>query len=103
MPERPRFFDDLAGVAGGAFSALHGLREEVQSMVRSRIDEVLASLDLVRREELDIVREMAAHARTGQEDAEARLATIEDRLHELEKHHKGHHEHHDHHGDGPQG
>jgi hypothetical protein len=29
MAERPRFFDDLAGVAGGAISALAGLREEI--------------------------------------------------------------------------
>ena len=28
MNERPKFFDDLAGVAGGALSALTGLREE---------------------------------------------------------------------------
>ncbi|AOX20687.1 accessory factor UbiK family protein [Kozakia baliensis] len=85
MSERPRFFDDLAGIAGGAFSALHGLREEIHSMVRSRIDETLASLDLVRREELDVVRELATRAREGQEDTEQRFATLEERVAELEK------------------
>lgn len=85
MPERPRFFDDLAGVAGGAFSALHGLREEVHSIVRGRVDEILASLDLVRREELDVVRELAARARMGQEDAQTRMTDLEARIAELEK------------------
>ena len=33
MTERPRFFDDLAGVAGGAFSALAGLREEAEAVI----------------------------------------------------------------------
>ena len=41
MAERPRFFDDLAGVAGGAISALAGLREEVEALARARIDEAI--------------------------------------------------------------
>ncbi len=84
MSDRPRFFDDLAGVAGGAISALAGLREEAEAMVRARIDETLRRLDLVRREELDAVQELAARARAGQEAAEARLAAIEARLAALE-------------------
>ena len=84
MGDRPKFFDDLAGVAGGAFSALAGLREEAEAMVRARIDETLRRLDLVRREELDAVQEMAANARAGQEAAEARLAAVEARIAALE-------------------
>ncbi len=85
MTERPKFFDDLAGVAGGAFSALAGIREEAESMVRARVDEAIRKLDLVRREDLDAVQEMAANARTGQENAEARLAAMETRLAALER------------------
>ena len=47
MPVRPRIFDDLAGVAGGALSAFAGLREELEAMVRGRVDETLRRLDLV--------------------------------------------------------
>ncbi|GBR03839.1 MULTISPECIES: accessory factor UbiK family protein [Asaia] len=85
MADRPRFFDDLAGAAGGAFSALTGLREELHAVVRARIDEVLSSLDLVRRDELDVARELATRARMAQEDANDRLARIEERLADLEK------------------
>ena len=84
MTERPKFFDDLAGVAGGAFSALAGIREEAESMVRARVDEAIRKLDLVRREDLDAVQEMAANARAGQEAAEARLSAMEARLSALE-------------------
>ena len=48
MSDRPSFFDDLAGVAGGALSALAGLREELEAMARARIDETIRRLDLVR-------------------------------------------------------
>jgi BMFP domain-containing protein YqiC len=80
MAERPRFFDDLAGVAGGAISALAGLRQEAEAIVRARIDETIRALDLVRRDEYDAVSEMAAQARAGQEAAEARIALLEERL-----------------------
>jgi BMFP domain-containing protein YqiC len=84
MAERPRFFDDLAGVAGGAISALAGLREEVEALARARIDEAIRALDLVRREEFDAMAELAANARAGQEAAEAQLHDVLQRLAALE-------------------
>ena len=77
MAERPRFFDDLAGVAGGAISALAGLREEIEALARARIDEAIRRLDLVKREELDAMAELAANARAGQEAAEAQLHEVQ--------------------------
>src|ERR1700712_587395 len=84
MTVRPKFFDDLAGVAGGAMSALAGAREELEAIVRARIDEAIRRLDLVRREELDATSELAANARAGQEAAEARIAALEARIPALE-------------------
>ncbi len=85
MAERPKFFDDLAGVAGGAMSALAGLREEGEAMVRARMDEAIRKFDLVKRDEFEAVQEMAANARSGQESAESRLFTVLERLDALEK------------------
>lgn len=82
--ERPRFFDDIAGVAGGAFSAFTGLYDEAETMMRARVEEALRRLNLVRREDLDAVQEMASLARAGQETAEARLAALELRVAALE-------------------
>ena len=84
MSERPRFFDDLAGVAGGAISALAGLREEFEALARARIDETIRRLDLVKREELDAMAELAANARAGQEAAETQLHEVLQRLTALE-------------------
>ena len=80
MADRPRLFDDLAGVAGGAVPALGGRRAEAEAMVRAREDETLRRLDLVRREEFEAVAEMAANARSAQEAAETRLAALEAKL-----------------------
>ncbi len=75
MSERPKFFDDLAGVAGGAISALAGLREETEAMLKARLDDLIQRLDLVRREEM---------ARAGQEAAEGKVTALELRLAALE-------------------
>ncbi len=86
MADRPRIFDDLAGVAGGALSALSGLRDEAEQMVRARVDETIRKLDLVRREEVDAMSEMARLARTGQEEAVLQVAALEARVAKLESH-----------------
>ncbi len=81
---RPRLFDDLAGVAGGAFSALIGLRDEAEALVRAQVEAAIRRLDLVRHEEIAAVAEMAAKARAGHEEAEAKLAAALSRLAALE-------------------
>ena len=92
MAERPKFFDDLAGLAGGAISALGGLRQETESMIRSWIDDAIRRLDLVRREEFDAIQQMAASAREGQEKSEqllnqatARISALETQVAALER------------------
>jgi BMFP domain-containing protein YqiC len=84
MADRPRFFDDLAGVAGGAISALAGLREEMEALVRARIDDAIRKFDLVRRDELEAAFTLATNARAGQEEAEAKVADMAVRLAALE-------------------
>ena len=84
MADRPRFFDDIAGIAGGALSAFAGLRDEAEAIARARIDETIRRLDLVRRDELDAMTELAANARAGQEAGEAKLTEISGRLAALE-------------------
>ncbi|UFN50884.1 accessory factor UbiK family protein [Roseomonas sp. OT10] len=75
-----RIFDDLAGVAGGAFSALTGLRQEIESAVRSQTEAVIQRLELVKREELDAAMELARRAREQSEHLAARVEALEARL-----------------------
>ncbi|OYV32811.1 MAG: pyrroline-5-carboxylate reductase [Rhodospirillales bacterium 20-64-7] len=77
MTERPKFFDDLAGVAGGAMSALAGLREELSALAKARVDEAVRRMDLVKREEFDAMAELARRAKAQVEALEARVAALE--------------------------
>lgn len=80
MPNQNRLFDDLARVAGGALGALSGLREEIELLVRGRVERVLADMELVPREEFDVVKAMAAQARSDNEALLARIESLEQRL-----------------------
>jgi len=77
MTDRPKIFDDLAGVAGGALSAIAGLREELSAMVRARVDEAVRRLELVKREEFEAMAELAKRAREQSEALEIRVAALE--------------------------
>lgn len=80
MQTRNRVFDDLARVTGGALGALSGLREEVELLVRSRLERVLADMNLVSRDEFEAVQAMAAKAREENEQLAARLEALEKQL-----------------------
>jgi BMFP domain-containing protein YqiC len=84
MQTENRFFDDLARVASGAFGAFAGLRTEVETLAKQRFERLLADMDLVRREEFEAVKAMAARARGEQEDLALRVAALEARVRELE-------------------
>ena len=75
MQSQNRIFDDLARLSGGALSALTGLKQEIEAMVR-----VMADGGYVRREEFEVVRAMAAEARAEQERLTARLAELERKI-----------------------
>ena len=85
MQTSNRLFDDLARVASGAFNTLSGLREEIETRVRERVERMAADLDLVTREEFDAVRAMAVKAREAQEELEAKVARLETALAETGK------------------
>jgi BMFP domain-containing protein YqiC len=75
-----RILDDLAKVASGALSGFSGVKQEVEGRLRQQFERILAGMDLVKREEFDAVKAMAAKARSEQEDLAARLAELEARL-----------------------
>jgi BMFP domain-containing protein YqiC len=78
-----RLLDDLSRVATGAFSALTGVREEVETRMREQFEKILARMDVVTREEFDAVQALASRARAEQEALAARVAALESRLAEL--------------------
>jgi BMFP domain-containing protein YqiC len=76
--------DDLAGMAGGAFSVLAGLKNEAGQLAKSRADAFAQRMELVKREEFEAALELARRAREGVEALEERFAEMEARIARLE-------------------
>ena len=75
-----RFFDELAKLMTNATGAAQGVRKEVDGLVQSQVERVLNHLKVVKREEFDVVRDMAEKARQENERLEKRLSDLEAKL-----------------------
>ena len=71
------FLNDLSKLASGAAGALQGVKQEVEAMVRQRMERILSDLDLVQREEFEAVKAMARKARHENESLAKRVEALE--------------------------
>lgn len=69
--------DDLAGMAGGAFSLLSGLRAEMEAMAKAQAEAMVRKLELARAEDLEAAMEVARRARAHADALEIRLVALE--------------------------
>lgn len=76
-PNSSRFFDELAKLMTSATDAAQGVRKEVDGLVQTQVERVLNNLNVVKREEFDVVRDMAEKARLENDRLSTRIATLE--------------------------
>lgn len=79
-----RIFDDFAKLMTDAAGVAQGARREVETAFRAQAERFLADMDLVRREDFDVARDMAVRALDKIEVLEARIAALEAKLAETE-------------------
>lgn len=75
-----RLLDELAKVMTDAAGAAQGVRREMETAMRSQLERLLNSMDLVKREEFEAVRDMAIKAREENDALAKRLDDLEQKL-----------------------
>lgn len=75
-----RFFDELAKLMGNAADAAQGVRREIDTLVQSQVERVLNNLEVVKREDFEVVKAMAAKAREENDQLSKRLDELEAKL-----------------------
>lgn len=75
-----RILDEFAKLVTDAAGAAQGVRQEFEAVFRSQIERLLNSMDLVKREEFDAVRDMAVKAREENAIVAARVTALEEKL-----------------------
>lgn len=75
-----RILDEFAKLMTDAAGAAQGVRREMETVFRAQGEKLLNSMDIVKREEFEAVREMALKAREENDALAARIAALEARL-----------------------
>ena len=80
MQTNNKILDDIAKLATSTAGALHSVRGEMEDQFRAWLDRQLAGMDLVSREEFEVVRDMAEKARMENEDLRKELDQLKAKL-----------------------
>jgi hypothetical protein len=75
-----RMFDEMARLMGDAASVAQGVKREAETLFRTQMERFVADLDLVKREDFEVVREMASRARAENEALKKRIEALEGML-----------------------
>lgn len=75
-----RFFDEVAKLMTNAAGAAQGMRREIDTLIQAQMERLINNMDLVKREEFEVVKAMASRAREENEALSQRLAALEARL-----------------------
>lgn len=74
-----RMLDEFARMMTDAAGAAQGFRQEAETVMRAQMERFINSMDLVKREEFEVVRDMAIKARDENEALKARIEALEAR------------------------
>jgi BMFP domain-containing protein YqiC len=75
-----KLFDDFAKLMTDAAGAAEGVRRETETLMRAQVEKFLRDMNVVTREDFEVVREMAQKARQENEALAARVAALEAQL-----------------------
>ena len=78
MSANRRLLDDVSKLATAAAGLVQGAGREAEMLVRQRLERILDRMDLVTREEFDVVKEMAMQARMENELLAKRLTVLDE-------------------------
>lgn len=75
-----RILDEFAKLMTDAAGAAQGVRREVETVVRSQAEKLLRDMDIVQREEFEVVKAMAEKARAENDALLQRITALEAEL-----------------------
>ena len=80
-----KFMDDLARMMSSAMGTAGSVRDEMGARTRQHMESLFTRMDFVRREEFEVVRDMAVLARQDNERLAAKVAELEAKVARADK------------------
>ncbi len=85
MQTKARIFQDIAKTAESVAHVALGAGSELRHAAQDHMHNILNAMDLVTREEFNVIAEVAATARQEQESLSKRVKELEDQISQLIK------------------
>lgn len=75
-----RLLDEFAKLMNDAAGVAQGVRQEVETVLKSQAERLIAEMDLVKRDDFDALKDMVVKAREENARLEKKIADLEARL-----------------------
>ena len=85
MQSRSKPMDDLANLMTNAVGAVKGVGDEVKAMGRSQAERMIADLDLVGRDEFEVLKALVLKTQGENEKLKKKVGSLERQIKALKK------------------
>ena len=80
MSKKEFFKEDITKLFGGASSVLGILKEEIEEIIKDRVEKIIFKLELVNKNEFLIIKEMVEKARIENESLAKKIVLLEKKI-----------------------
>ena len=80
MSKKEFFKEDITKLLGGASSVLGILKDEIEEIIKNRVEKVIFKLELVNKNEFLIIKEMAEKARIENEKLTKKISLLDKKI-----------------------
>ena len=77
MQIKNKLLNDLAKTATGALGGIQSVKNEIDVLIQASIEKNLKNMNMVKREEFNVVKDMAIKARLANEQLKQRINELE--------------------------
>ncbi|MGI9400834.1 MAG: accessory factor UbiK family protein [Rhizobiaceae bacterium] len=79
-----RVLDEFAKLMTDAAGVADGFRREAETAIKFQAERIMAEMDVVKRDDFEAIKEMAANARAENDALKSRIEALETRVKKLE-------------------
>ena len=80
MSKKEFFKEDITKLLGGASSVFGVLKDEIEEIIKDRVEKVIYKLELVNKSEFLIIKEMAEKARIENEKLAKKISLLDKKI-----------------------
>ena len=90
MNKKTRILSDFSRIASDAFGTIVGLRKEIETMVRIRVEKFINNANLVKRDEFEVLKKMVENISKKNKNIEKKVKVLKSKTNKPRNKNKKH-------------